>query len=238
MGQPRAGVLHRPAEERLRGRRGAARPGHEGGLRRRPPTPAAASAAAAGPRPSCSPTRYGRFEFRAKLPTGQGSWPALWLLPQGDPYGGWAASGEIDVMEARGSHPGDVQGTIHYGGSRPRNVWSGQVYHLPGGGTVADWHVYALDWDAGPARLVGRRRDLRHPGLLVEPDQRPRPAERLAGPVRPAVLRRDEPGRRRPVRRRPGRLHGGSRRRCWSTTSGCTTATAAPGRCSRRGPAS
>lgn len=45
---------------------------------------------------------YGRFEFRAKVPWGKGLWPALWLLPQHDQYGGWAASGEIDVMEIIG----------------------------------------------------------------------------------------------------------------------------------------
>ena len=38
--------------------------------------------------------KYGRFEFRARLPTGRGVWPALWLLPQEDKYGAWAASGE------------------------------------------------------------------------------------------------------------------------------------------------
>ena len=96
--------------------------------------------------------RYGRFEFRAKLPTGQGYWPALWLLPQDEAYGGWAASGEIDVMESKGGHPDTVQGTIHYGGSWPKNVWAGQEYRLPDRGTVADWHVYALDWDPGRLR--------------------------------------------------------------------------------------
>ena len=96
--------------------------------------------------------RYGRFEFRAKLPTGPGYWPALWLLPQDEAYGGWAASGEIDVLESRGAHPGVVQGTIHYGGSSPANVWHGAKYQLPNGGTVADWHVYALDWDPGRLR--------------------------------------------------------------------------------------
>src|SRR5262249_25242655 len=59
--------------------------------------------------------KYGKFEFRAKLPTGRGIWPALWMLPQQDKYGGWPRSGEIDVMEARGQEPNKVLGTLHYG---------------------------------------------------------------------------------------------------------------------------
>ena len=71
------------------------------------------------------------------------------MPPQDDAYGGWAASGEIDVMENRGSEPNVVQGTIHYGGTSPRNVYAGQQYVLPDHGTIADWHVYALDWSPG-----------------------------------------------------------------------------------------
>jgi beta-glucanase (GH16 family) len=96
--------------------------------------------------------RYGRFEFRAKLPAGQGYWPALWLLPQDQAYGGWAASGEIDILENKGSQPDVVQGTIHFGGSYPKNAWWGQEYRLPKGGTATDWHVYALDWEPGRLR--------------------------------------------------------------------------------------
>ncbi len=48
---------------------------------------------------------YGRYEMRAKLPTGKGLWPAFWMLPEQDRYGAWAASGEIDIMEAWGSQP-------------------------------------------------------------------------------------------------------------------------------------
>ena len=66
----------------------------------------------------------GRFEIRAALPTGQGFWPAIWMMPASDTYGGWAASGEIDIMEARGQQPDRVNGAIHYGGSWPNNTWS------------------------------------------------------------------------------------------------------------------
>ena len=44
--------------------------------------------------------KYGRFEISAKLPTGQGSWPAFWMKATDDVYGTWPHSGEIDIMEA------------------------------------------------------------------------------------------------------------------------------------------
>ncbi len=93
--------------------------------------------------------RYGRFEFRAKLPTGQGIWPALWMLPQDDHYGTWAASGEIDILEARGQDPTKVLGTLHYGARWPHNAHSSREHILPAGGTIAGFHVYALEWEPG-----------------------------------------------------------------------------------------
>lgn len=96
--------------------------------------------------------RYGRFEWRAKLPLGKGLWPALWLMPEQSVYGGWPASGEIDVMEARGQEPNKVLGTIHFGSSAPRNVHIGEDYILPGGGSIADFHEYALEWEPGVFR--------------------------------------------------------------------------------------
>ena len=95
---------------------------------------------------------YGKFEFRAKLPTGQGVWPALWMLPQDEKYGGWAASGEIDVLEARGQEPSKVLGTLHFGSRWPANAHVSKEYVLPRGGTIADFHVYALEWEPGAIR--------------------------------------------------------------------------------------
>jgi autotransporter-associated beta strand protein len=89
----------------------------------------------------------GRFEIRAALPTGQGFWPAIWMLPENGTYGGWAASGEIDIMEARGQQPDRVHGTIHYGGAWPNNTWSESTRILPAGQSIASFHTYALEWD-------------------------------------------------------------------------------------------
>ena len=96
--------------------------------------------------------RYGRFEFRAKLPTGQGVWPALWMLPQEEKYGGWATSGEIDVLEARGQEPHKIVGTLHFGGKWPVNASTSEDFMLPGGATIADFHVYAVEWEPGEIR--------------------------------------------------------------------------------------
>lgn len=92
--------------------------------------------------------KYGRVDFRAKLPTGNGIWPALWMLPQDQTYGTWAASGEIDVMEARGRLPGMTSGAVHFGGQWPANTHLSGEYHFPSGQTIAnDFHVYSVVWE-------------------------------------------------------------------------------------------
>jgi beta-glucanase (GH16 family) len=97
--------------------------------------------------------KYGRFEIRARLPMGKGYWPAFWLMPEGDAYGPWAASGEIDVMENKGADPSKVLGTIHFGGSYPRNTHShGPPYIFPAGDSVANFHLYAVEWTTNGIR--------------------------------------------------------------------------------------
>jgi beta-glucanase (GH16 family) len=96
---------------------------------------------------------YGKFEFRAKVPWGKGLWPALWMLPLDDRYGGWAASGEIDVMEIVGEKPHEVLNSIHFGSTYPKRSLITHVHELPGGSTVADWHVYTVEWEPGEIRF-------------------------------------------------------------------------------------
>ncbi|WP_138224674.1 carbohydrate binding domain-containing protein [Paenibacillus algicola] len=96
--------------------------------------------------------KYGRFEARMKLPVGSGFWPAFWMMPADNRYGGWAASGEIDIMEARGRLPGEVGGTIHYGESWPLNRSTGAEYHFPEGTDISDFHTYAVEWEPGVLR--------------------------------------------------------------------------------------
>ena len=96
--------------------------------------------------------KYGRFEIKAKLPFGQGLWPAIWMLPTDWAYGGWAASGEIDIMEMIGQDTKRIYGTLHYGGKSPDNVQSGNSYSLATGTFSGDFHVFALEWEENEMR--------------------------------------------------------------------------------------
>ncbi|SDL36230.1 Por secretion system C-terminal sorting domain-containing protein [Catalinimonas alkaloidigena] len=95
---------------------------------------------------------FGRMEMRAKLPVGQGIWPAFWMLPSDSPYGGWAASGEIDIMEYTGDEPNRAFGTLHYGGPWPNNVYSGNDFFLTEGTFPEAFHVFAIEWEYGAIR--------------------------------------------------------------------------------------
>ena len=98
--------------------------------------------------------RYGRIEASIKLPAGQGLWPAFWMLPQDSVYGTWAASGEIDIVEAVNADAsgGDrIYGTIHYGGQWPNNLMSGNHYDVATSITD-EFHEYALEWDTSEIR--------------------------------------------------------------------------------------
>jgi len=92
---------------------------------------------------------FGKFEVRAKLPKGKHLWPAIWMMPQDSVYGGWAASGEIDIMEYRGERTNIILGTIHYGGAWPNNVNSGSGEKTYAGTDFsAGFHTFGLEWSA------------------------------------------------------------------------------------------
>lgn len=95
---------------------------------------------------------YGRFEVRAKMPLGKGMWPAIWMLPTDDAYGGWALSGEIDIVEYKGDEANKVIGTLHYGDVWPKNEFHGDGYTLAKGTFADGFHVFALEWEKGEMR--------------------------------------------------------------------------------------
>jgi beta-glucanase (GH16 family) len=93
--------------------------------------------------------KYGRVDVRARLPRGRGLWPAIWMLPTDWVYGGWPASGEIDIMELLGHEPTRVYGTIHWGQDAAHHLSSGGNYVLPGGANFYDaFHLFSLEWRA------------------------------------------------------------------------------------------
>lgn len=92
---------------------------------------------------------YGRLEFRAKLPSGTGLWPAIWMLPD-DTTLDWPISGEIDIMEYMGSDTDTVLGTLHYGNPW---VYNTGYYNLADGASFADdFHTFAVEWLPGEMR--------------------------------------------------------------------------------------
>lgn len=105
--------------------------------------------------------KYGKFEIRARLPLGQGTWPAIWMLPADNAYGPWAASGEIDILETvnlgalcvdcPGARDDRVLGTLHFGGVNPRNTHKGEEIFYP---PILDgkFHTFALTWE--PEKMV------------------------------------------------------------------------------------
>lgn len=92
-------------------------------------------------------TCYGKVEVRAKTDSGKSLWPALWMLPEDNVYGDWAASGEIDIMEGYGSRPKEICGTIHFGDVWPGNTYLTQTYFYEGNDSAENWHTYSIEWD-------------------------------------------------------------------------------------------
>ena len=94
----------------------------------------------------------GRVEVRARCDSGKSLWPAIWMLPEDSVYGGWASSGEIDIMEGWGSTPEKICGTIHFGGAWPNNTYLTNNYEFPSGDGTQNWHTYSIEWERGEIR--------------------------------------------------------------------------------------
>ena len=97
---------------------------------------------------------YGRFEARIKIPSGQGIWPAFWMLGNNISTDGWPKCGEIDIMENVGKEPGTVHGSLHGLSSTSRTSDATAPFSLPAGQNFADaFHLYAVEWEPDVVRF-------------------------------------------------------------------------------------
>ena len=115
--------------------------------------------------------KYGKIEFRAKSPKGQGTWPAVWMMPADNYYGGWPRSGEIDILEGvnlgatcdtckGGVGENRMISALHFGDYAPKNTVLDTRVALPSNALPSDeYHVWTLEWGEGLMRfyLDGRK---------------------------------------------------------------------------------
>lgn len=95
--------------------------------------------------------KYGKVEVRAKIPSGRGTWPAIWMLASTDPFN-WPDDGEIDIMEHVGYNPHFIHATVH---TKKYN----HIIHTQRTDTVIvdnafeQFHVYGVEWNEELLRI-------------------------------------------------------------------------------------
>ena len=90
---------------------------------------------------------YGRVEVRAKLPTGLGTWPAVWMLGVNHKEAGWPACGEIDIMENVGFDPLRIVGSVHTAAYN-HTIGTHKSASVAVASPWEGFHVYAMEWYA------------------------------------------------------------------------------------------
>ena len=88
--------------------------------------------------------KYGYIEVSAKLAGGVGAWPAIWMMPTDSVYGGWPASGEIDIMEYQGRYPNYAFSTLHTQKNHGSGITSGRKTVK---NAETSFHKYAMEWN-------------------------------------------------------------------------------------------
>jgi beta-glucanase (GH16 family) len=89
---------------------------------------------------------YGKVEVRAKFTKGKGSWPAIWMMPEGSGvYGGWPNSGEIDIME-HVNNESKIHQTIH--NRAVTNAKGASTATHQSAYNVDDFNTYGIIWNA------------------------------------------------------------------------------------------
>ncbi|MFY7653126.1 MAG: family 16 glycosylhydrolase [Chitinophagaceae bacterium] len=94
--------------------------------------------------------QYGKVEVRAKIPTGVGTWPAVWMLGDNIGTAGWPACGEIDIMEHKGSDLNKIFGTLHFPGNSGGNARGGTTNNPT---ATTAFHRYFVEWNASSIKF-------------------------------------------------------------------------------------
>jgi len=90
---------------------------------------------------------YGKIDVKAKIPSGLGTWPAIWMLSTDWQYGGWPASGEIDIMEHVGYDQNKIHGSIHTQ-SYYHKIGTQKSKQIVISTASTQFHVYTIEWDS------------------------------------------------------------------------------------------
>ena len=101
--------------------------------------------------------KYGYIEARIKMPKNKSTWPGFWMSPSDKKYGEWPNSGEIDIVETKGSNYKFAASDAHW---RDKNTPTGQTGgHRSRQGIIpstkfdthntTEWHTYGVKWTEG-----------------------------------------------------------------------------------------
>ncbi|KAI9599269.1 concanavalin A-like lectin/glucanase domain-containing protein [Syncephalis fuscata] len=109
--------------------------------------------------------KYGRIDVRAKLPTADGAFPAIWMMPQNSTYGTWPNSGEIDIAEYQSSWTKDDKRaslqTLHF-----KNHHGGNAMAFSTSSDPSKWHTYTVMWSPDYIKFM---RDNEFSGAYTRP---------------------------------------------------------------------
>lgn len=94
---------------------------------------------------------YGRVEVRAKLPSAQGTWPAIWMLGANFDTVGWPACGEIDIMEQTGQDKTQTSGALHFPGNSAGDAITASTSNET---STSEFHNYSVEWTATSIKIL------------------------------------------------------------------------------------
>ncbi len=97
--------------------------------------------------------RFGRVDVKAKMPSGQGIWPAIWMLGDNIDEISWPGCGEIDIVEVLGQEPDRMYSTVHFTNSE-NSLESIQGESNNFGDLSTDYHVYTVEWTPEQIRFL------------------------------------------------------------------------------------